>query len=258
MNIETDAGTAAHHIYPRRYFDASPTWFKWNRLFIADVHALRTERGFEIQNVYFCLNYPVQFVRLVGIVTGFDVIHDGLAIFMLDDGSGARIEVKIARRKQKPDDEAVYPSNTLVDNVDVHEHIGHRSICIDHTPISIGSIIRAKGTIGDYRGQRQINLKMAALVKDTNEETKAWMDTLQWKSSMFSTPWILTKEQQDAIDEQARKDVDLAKKKREWNSKQSEKRRKRDEKHELKRRAREIELNAGALIGSNVTKNPWN
>jgi len=38
---------SAASIYPKRYFDASRTWFEWNKVTAKDVFALREERGFE-------------------------------------------------------------------------------------------------------------------------------------------------------------------------------------------------------------------
>lgn len=37
----------ATQLYPKRYFDASRTWFEWNKLTSKDVFALREEGGFE-------------------------------------------------------------------------------------------------------------------------------------------------------------------------------------------------------------------
>lgn len=46
------SNASARTIYPKRYFDASRTWFEWNKVTAKDVFALREERGFEGEQHY--------------------------------------------------------------------------------------------------------------------------------------------------------------------------------------------------------------
>ncbi|KAK4545977.1 hypothetical protein LTR36_002541 [Oleoguttula mirabilis] len=249
-------------IYPRRYFEASPTWFAWNKLTAADIHALRTERGFEGQKIYFHLNHPIQFVTVVGLLVEIEGIADGkYTLLTLDDGSGECMVVKVRRRVLAKGDEAEYPSNTEVDNVDVHVNLALPAVFLDNKPVGLGDVIKAKGTIDSFRGVRQLDLKRMFTVKDTNAEAQAWSQTAQWKRETLSQPWILTQSERDTVDENIRqeekKDRERARRKKEWNAKISDKRRRHDEKQEIKRREKEAKYNDGALKGSHIILAPW-
>ncbi|KAF2493567.1 hypothetical protein BU16DRAFT_541239 [Lophium mytilinum] len=83
-------------IYPAFYFRASPTYNDWAKLTVRDVYGLRTVPEFEAQGIYFHLNHPIQYVRLIATVVGIDQISK-YVILNLDDHSGATIEAKITR-----------------------------------------------------------------------------------------------------------------------------------------------------------------
>ena len=243
-----------HQIYSKRYFDASPTWFQWNRLRAADVHSLREERGFEGQNIYFHLNHPIRFVRLVGLIVDFALVADKYLILTLDDSSGACIEVKTELRVVKEDDHAEYPSNTVVDNVDAVVNWGVPSLYINKEAADIGTVVKVKGTIDTFRKTRQLRLERAWIVKDTNEEAKAWAETAQWRRDVLSKPWVLTAARRAEIDEginrELAKEREKMRKRRALDSQYAEKKRLRGEKAEARRRREEEKYDAGALVGS--------
>ena len=173
--------TRAHHhskhqIYPKRYFDASPTWFQWNKLTATQIHSLREERGFEGQNVYFHLNHPIQFVRIVGLIVDIEIRSNKFILITIDDSSGACIEVKTELRSIAQDDQAEYPSNTAVDSLDVILTWGVPNLLINKAQADIGTVVKFKGTIDKFRNVRQLKLERAWIVKDTNEEAKAWSE----------------------------------------------------------------------------------
>lgn len=253
-----------HTLHPRRYFDASPTWFAWNKLTAHDVHALRTEPGFEGQNIYFYRNHPIRYVRLVGLIVGIDVVAGGKYILLaLDDGSGACITVKITRREVKKNDDGVAEllSSTTVDNLTVHSDFALPTILIDDQAVDIGTVLRCNGTLSSFRNVRQLELLRVWIVKDTAREAEAWADAAKWKQEVLSKPWVLTKAQRDEIDENTRKEEkserERVRRKREWQAKYGEKRRVQQEKREAKRKAEEVKLNMGALKGSHVIAAPW-
>lgn len=251
-------------IYPFQYFSAARTWFAWNRLTIRQVHALHAVRGFEGQNIYFRLNWPIRFVRLIGLIVDIELAPncDGrYTLLTLDDGSGECIVVKITRRRVPPHDQSPYPSNTTCDQVDVVIHLGLPTVSILTHPIAIGDVIRVRGTISTFRHVRQIELLRAIRVKDTNEEAAAWLDTAKWGEEVLSRPWILTQQDRQKIDADARKQEILERQKsatrRDANVKGLEKQRKRDEKREVRRLKKEEEYDRGALAGSHVLPTPW-
>lgn len=248
--------TADHQIYPKRYFDASPTWFQWNRITAADVHELREVNGFEGQNIYFHLNHPIRYVRLVGMVVDVEVKSNKYILITLDDSGGACIEIKTEFRNIKEDDHAEYPSNTVVDNVNVDVSLGIPSVRINNESTGIGTIMKAKGTLDSFRKTRQLKLERAWIVKDTNEEAKAWSETAQWRRDVLSKPWVLTRNDRDEIDEQikrdAAKDRERSRKRKAWDAKYAEKKKRHLEKVESRRKRQEVKYNAGALAGSNA------
>ncbi|KAK3711112.1 hypothetical protein LTR37_009899 [Vermiconidia calcicola] len=256
LNLATHP-SQQYQIYPKPYFDASPTWFTWNSLTASDVHELREERGFEGQHVYFHLNHPIQLVRLVGLIVDIEVTKGGKYILLsLDDSSGACIEVKTEFRGVKAGDHAGYPSNTVVDNLDVHITFGHATVQVDKQPIDIGSVIKVKGKIDSYRQNRQLKLERIFIVKDTNAEAKAWAETAQLKRDVLSKPWVLTKQKREEIDVQMQRDAikkrELARKRKAWSVKHVEKHRRHAEKSEERRVRKARELDDGALKGSDV------
>lgn len=253
----------APRLYPARYFDASPTWNQWNRLTAADVHALRKEAGFEGQNVYFHLNHPIRFVRLVGVVVDIDQVANGkYTLVTVDDGSSQCIITKIVRRELAKGDNADYPSNTTIDNLDVHVVMGIPIIFVGSQRVDVGSLIKVKGTISTFRGLRQLELKRIFTMEDTNAEVQAWAEIAAYKRDVLSSPWSLSAAEIDAMDQklrrEERREQSRAKKKRDYNAKHEQKRRRHLEKYEAKRLAEEKKFNAGALEGSNNILAPWN
>lgn len=249
--------SSGHQIYPKRYFDASPTWFQWNKLTAADVHALREEPGFEGQNIYFHLNHPIRFVRLVGVVVEIDITPGAKHILIsLDDSSGACIEIKTSFRNVNEHDRTEYPSNTLVDSLDVIVKLGHPIVLINKQRVELGTVINVKARLDSFRKQRQLVPELLRIVGSTNKETKAWSETAEWKRDVLSKPWVLRQEQRDAVDAEIKRAADKERIVNRTRKKYDDRRAKKKERHleklESRRKRWDITLNAGALVGSNV------
>ncbi len=256
-NRLTDAKGRRYEIYPKRYFDASPTWFQWNKLTASDLQLLKEEPGFEGQHIYFHLNHPIRYVRLVGLVVDIVVTRGGKYVLItLDDSSGSCVEIKTECRIAKPADTAVYPSNTVIDNLDVVVNLGEPSVLVDGRSLEIGSAVKVKGTIDAFRGTRQLSLARIWHVQSTSEEVKAWAETAQWRQEVLSHPWVLSREQRQEIDQrlehEARKQRERERKKRELNSVALKKRTLKLAKIEAKRQRDEHRMNEGAIGGSGV------
>jgi hypothetical protein len=214
------------------------------------------------QRVYFHGNHPIRYVYLCGLVLQFDLAPGAgatkYALLMLDDGSGRAIEVKIPRRYGT--DKEAFLSNTLIDNLNVNAKFGLASLLIDNKPIHVGAILKVKGTIAMFR-DRQVELKRVFLVKGTNEEVIFWASLARHRSDVLSRPWILTHAQMKAIDDeieaQERHDRERKKAKQAKFKRDEERRARSDEKRERQRRRVQEVLDAGALVGSNVIKAPW-
>lgn len=214
------------------------------------------------QNVFFQLNNPIRLVRIVGLIVQINSAAAGkYTLLTIDDSSGANIEVKLERRDRQPGDDADYPSNTLVDNVDVTIHLGEPRIHVDKKPVSIGSVVRAQGELEIFRNQRQVNLKKLFHVKDTNEEAVHWSKAAEWKRTVLSRPWVLTKERRDAVDEklrnEERREHERRKRKRKMQTAHDERHLQRQARREERRLAEQGKMDAGALEGSERLPQPW-
>lgn len=217
------------------------------------------------QHVYFHGNHPIRYVYLCGIVLQFELAPGAgatkYALLMLDDGSGRAIEVKIPRRQGRDlEDGEVFPSNTLIDNLNVHASLGLASLFIDNKPVHVGTILKVKGTITFFRN-RQIELKRVFLVKDTNEEVMYWASLAQFRRDVLAQPWVLTHAQMKAVDDdieaQEKRERERKKAKQAKLLRDRERKGKSDEKKERQRRRLQEVLDDGALVGSNVIKAPW-
>ncbi|KAI9752621.1 MAG: hypothetical protein M1835_001082, partial [Candelina submexicana] len=126
-------------------------------------------------NIYFYANHPINYVRLVGVLVGFDDFTNEKWGFMeLDDGSGATIEIKWAKPPPLPP-LAADKGNGLLDGQkgikghavtkeadiktpkqEIKNSAGER---IDMDGIDLGSVVKVKGNIDSFRGVRQIVLQ---------------------------------------------------------------------------------------------------
>ncbi|KAF1829141.1 hypothetical protein BDW02DRAFT_182736 [Decorospora gaudefroyi] len=246
-------------LYPAAYFAESPTYDAWVKLTAADVHSLQSEKGFEGQRVYFYLNHPIRFVRIVGVVIAIDDINLKYTVLTIDDGSGANIELKIIRIPPAIQDPVDTSSNTAIDNVNIISRCGVFDVTVDNQALDIGSVVKAKCTISEFRGIKQLELKRVSLIATTNEEAQAWAEAAAFKQDILSRPWHVSPEKQkeieDSIKLREKKAQEYQKQRMKYEAKKREQRRKkelyyaqREERLELRRRKEEIEMNAGALI----------
>lgn len=131
---------------------------------------------------------------------------------------------------------------------------------VDKKPVHVGSVLKVKGTITSFR-QRQIDLKRVFVVKDTNEEATFWAGVAEHRRKVLSRPWVLTEDDMRAIDRSIedgeRKERERKKEKKAKLAKYEERKARSEEKKEKQRRRVAEVLDAGALVGSDVIKAPW-
>lgn len=177
----------------------------------------------------------------------------------MDDGSGATIEVKIVRLAADAYNPVDSPSNTVVDNVNVVSRLGFFDITVDHQSVDIGTVVKVKATLSEYRGAKQLELKRIWIVSSTNDEAQAWAETAAFKQAVLSRPWQL----RAAEHKQITREIKLERKKaREYErikaeheaKKQAQRKARaeylaqREAKLEARQRKEATMLNAGALI----------
>jgi hypothetical protein len=211
------------------------------------------------QHIYFHLNHPIRFVRIVGVVVAIDDINVKYTVLTLDDGSGATIEMKIIRRVPGDLNSENAPSNTHVDNVNVISEFGVFEVIIGQERIEIGTVIKAKGTISEFRAIKQLEMKRVWTVSTTNEEAQAWAEAASFKQKVLSVPWRLTSAEHRKIKDKIKSDKRKVKEreilKRDHEKKREEHRKakelhmaQREIKLEARRRKEEAMMNAGALM----------
>ncbi|MCJ1382335.1 hypothetical protein MMC17_005448 [Xylographa soralifera] len=151
--------------YPAYCFSASPTFSTWAKLTAVDVHTLTTREGFEAQKIYFYLNHPIKWVRLVGVIVAFDA-SDYRFTFCLDDSSGKIVEVTCPRDRTGVT--GVGPSANNAHDLAISKTPAQlpsfkgrtlSGISVDLAGFDVGSVVKVKGGVGAFRGGRQVELE---------------------------------------------------------------------------------------------------
>jgi len=245
MNIER---VAPHAIYPRFAYASSPTYFAWVKITIHDILQLRKRAESGGHDVLFYLNHPIQFVSVIAPIIAIDEIPGRYGLLTIDDGSGATMVVKIRRVAQSVDS----PSSTTVPNVNIFSTLARFWVEIDNEAIDVGSVIKAKCTFDSFRGDRQLLLQRASLVKTTREEAEAWLDVARWKLDTLSKPWKLSDEELKTLERQERARVaqmqEEARSKAELRRARARLREKIERRMEKKRDEEHQAMNNGALV----------
>ncbi|KAF2753989.1 hypothetical protein EJ05DRAFT_504592 [Pseudovirgaria hyperparasitica] len=246
-------------IYPARYFKASRTYDAWVHLTCSDVHALRAVRGFEGQQLLFHRNHPIRFVRITGPINSITDLSARFTLFTIDDSSGSTLEIKVPRLPAEIADSPECPSNTAIDNLNVHTALGIFDVVVDDIVLDIGTVVSTKGIVCEFRGIRQLDLKRIKVLKTTLEEARLWANMSKFKNDVLNQSWVLTPEERAKLDLRAAAEEEKDRRKqKEWavyrNKKAErkrlaeEKRREKAEKYERRRLREEEKMNQGALI----------
>ncbi|MCJ1372468.1 hypothetical protein MMC20_003693 [Loxospora ochrophaea] len=212
--------------YPRYCFSASPTYNTWVKLTAAGVHALTTQPGFEGQTrssfsrkykigsadirsgqkVYFHLNHPIQWIRLVGVLVAFDE-YPNRWVMILDDGSGETIEIVCAKQQNastpavadhtaatEQGSSSTRCPSTSTPTLTAPSRIGRTATGyeVDMSRIDLGSVVKVKGGIGEFRGAKQITLERINLIPTTASEALAWAELHAFHTAILSKPWTLS------------------------------------------------------------------
>jgi hypothetical protein len=211
------------------------------------------------RNIVFHLNHPIAFIRVTGTLTSITDCSASWTLFTLDDSSGRSIEVKLSRLPQWLAESPETPSNTAVSNVHVRTEGGSFDLVIDGQIADIGTMVSAKGTVDEWRGERQLVLKRIQLIKTTAAETQEWVKMAEFKQRVLNRPWELSDEERikidDEIEQASKRRLAKEKLRREHYARKQEKKRIFEEKRQLRedelerrRKERESYYNRGAII----------
>jgi hypothetical protein len=180
-------------------------------------------------------------------------------LLTLDDSSGKTVIIKITRLPPEIANLPECPSNTTVDSLNIVSTLGRHDVVVDNTILDIGTVIKVKCTIGEFRHVKQLDLQRIRVVESTEEEVAWWKEVVKWKKDVLGSPWKLSREQIHKLDateaekrRKRREDERAAEEKvREKvlrRAKRAEKRKVYEEKAEMKRRKEELKMNRGALV----------
>jgi|SRR5690242_4637610 len=211
------------------------------------------------QSIYFYLNHPIRFVRVVGVVVAIDDINSKYSALTLDDGSGMTVELKIVRTSTEEQSLKKLRSNTTIGNVNVVSKFGVFEITVDDRIVNIGTVLKAKGTISEFRGAKQLELKRVQIISSTDDEAQAWVETAAFKTAVLSIPWRVTSIQHSEIKSKIKVEKKRAKeydkRVREYELKRAEHEAakaaheaRREARREVRRRKEEAMMNAGSLV----------
>ncbi|MCJ1448424.1 MAG: hypothetical protein MMC23_008939 [Stictis urceolatum] len=210
--------TATLTFYPAYCFPSSPTYNKWVKLTAAGVRCLRERRGFEGiklliaficivlqltapgQNLFFHLNHPIQWVQVTGIVVGFEHLSH-LWRFYIDDGSGHLLEIVMPREQPPalPDAKSGGAVRLVTERRLGRSDLGNQ---VDFDGFDIGSLVKAKGGIKVFRGEKQMTLERLFVLADSQLEVHFWFELAVFHQSVLSCPWILSAAEQRRLKEE--------------------------------------------------------
>ncbi|KAJ4424891.1 hypothetical protein N0V82_000394 [Gnomoniopsis sp. IMI 355080] len=179
-------------LYPQHCFKLSPTVNTYPHLLASDIDALTTHSGFHGQNLFFHLNHPIQWVRIAGIVVAVDE-YPGRRIYTVDDSSGACIECLV----DVPRADAALTAAVAVAKLDSMSNTkaglatsAPRSVVPEE--VDVGSIIDVKGGLSLFRGNKQIKILKATILRSTEQEVAFWEKTQKFRRDVLERPWKLT------------------------------------------------------------------
>lgn len=97
--------------------------------------------------------------------------------FTLDDGSGAAIQVVLWKKAKGEQKIAHWPGELIeLGPLDFKKSVG-RSISgdlVDIECVKLGQVVKVKGWVDEWWGEKQILLERVSLVSDTVEEVAEW------------------------------------------------------------------------------------
>ncbi|KAJ4393204.1 hypothetical protein N0V93_002412 [Gnomoniopsis smithogilvyi] len=179
-------------LYPQHCFKLSPTVNTYPHLRASDIDALTTHSGFHGQNLFFHLNHPIQWVRIAGIVVAVDE-YPGRRIYTVDDSSGVCIECLV----DVPRADAALTAAVVAAKVD--SKTDHKSNLAIPAPkrivpeeVDVGTVIDVKGGLSLFRGNKQIKILKATILRSTEQEVAFWEKVRKFRRDVLEKPWQLT------------------------------------------------------------------
>lgn len=109
---------------------------------------------------------------------------------ILDDSSGSTIEITCGRKTPPSKSDIALVKHLEPDT----KGLTATGYDIDLQGVDIGSVVKVKGGIGDFRGQRQILLERISIMRTTTMEAAAWAENSAFRRDILNHPWIVSEE----------------------------------------------------------------
>lgn len=117
------------------------------------------------QNLFFHLNHPIKWIRLIGVIVALD-FYPTRWIALLDDSSGATIEITCGRPAPAPTTQHA----NVASLAEVHStrrdgfETSRKGVTatgrdVDLSGVDIGTVVKVKGGVGSFREVRQMLLE---------------------------------------------------------------------------------------------------
>lgn len=125
------------------------------------------------QNLYFYKNHPIQWVRLVGVIVALDVFPNRITM-TLDDSSGVSIEV-FCKKDTCPVKSMIDTTVDSYGSITLNQALAKKDDeylvttsegKVNLEMFDIGSVVKIKGGISEFRGEKQLTLQRICTFKD--------------------------------------------------------------------------------------------
>lgn len=218
---------------------------------VSENRVLRPRRRIDTtigQNIYHCLNHPIQWIKITGIIVAVDEFYNRIC-YTVDDSSGSTIEcvcLSPPKSDALPKDSTNSYSggkfwNDTRAKRDIKKNtetpIDQRAIDDMISPdgpklrgIDVGSVVKIKGIISVFRDVRQIAMKIIHTIPDTAAEVVEWQARNAFYKDVLGKPWLVSEEQE----KKCLKDAEREK----WREEEKRKRRIRKDETEEERKVR--------------------
>lgn len=119
---------------------------------------------FSGQNLFFHLNHPIKWIRLVGVIVAVD-LYPTRWIALLDDSSGATIEITCGRPAPTPtapnaNSTSLAEGSAGLGRLDAFDKgVTATGRDVDLSGVDIGTVVKVKGGMGSFREVRQMLLE---------------------------------------------------------------------------------------------------
>ncbi|KAL3423758.1 DnaJ domain-containing protein [Phlyctema vagabunda] len=190
-------------IYPVYCHELSPTIGKWCPLRAVDVHRLRSV-GMILDGklLYHHENHPIKWVRVTGVIVAIDEFYQR-RVYTVDDSSGECIECTCLIPPPPPQTllsipvppNLVQAKNERKGKQEELDKSKNVAIARDYLKIpeeiDIGSVVKIKGLVTEFRNTKQIDMRSIVLTKGTDEEVRCWNEGLEFRRDVLSQPWVV-------------------------------------------------------------------